>query len=133
VKDVTADYYLNDVHVKVIGSRNNDFVSGETDLRGVYIADGIHGTSTVIAQADPTLYAFFRGTTELVPQPAQGQPKAAEKGKEPDAAPPAKMKAKADLLEGLQRANTIFQRKQVELLQETYQSEDQGVEAQKAF
>ena len=68
-----------------------------------------------------------------LPQPAKGRPKAAEKGKKPDAAPPAKMKAKADLLEGLQRANTVLQRKQVELLQETYQSEDQGVEAQKAF
>jgi uncharacterized protein YfaS (alpha-2-macroglobulin family)/tetratricopeptide (TPR) repeat protein len=131
VKDLTAEKYLNEVHVKVIGSRNDDFVSGETDLRGVFIADGIQGTSTVIAQADPTLYAFFRGTTELVPQPAAGKPAAAEQGKEPAAAPPAK--AKADLLEGLQRANTVLQQKQVELLQETYQSDDEGVEAQEAF
>ena len=50
VKDSTKDSYLRDVHVKVIGSRNDDFVSGETDLRGVFVADGIEGTSTVIAQ-----------------------------------------------------------------------------------
>jgi alpha-2-macroglobulin len=50
VKDVVNDKYLNDVQVKVIGSNNSDFVSGATDLRGVFVADGIRGSSTVIAQ-----------------------------------------------------------------------------------
>lgn len=60
VKDQVADKYLYDVHVKVIGSRNEDFVSGQTDLRGVFVADGIRGTATVIAQAGPSRYAFHR-------------------------------------------------------------------------
>ena len=60
VKDVVADRYLNDVHVKVIGSGNPDFVSGSTDLRGVFAAEGIQGSPTVIAQAGPRQYAFFR-------------------------------------------------------------------------
>ena len=37
VKDVVRNRYLSDVHVKVIGSRNDDFVSGATDLRGVFV------------------------------------------------------------------------------------------------
>ena len=48
-----TDKYLPDVHVKVIGSGNEDFVSGQTDLRGVFVADGIQGAATVIAQAGP--------------------------------------------------------------------------------
>ena len=29
------------VQVKVIGSDNADFLSGETDLRGVFVAEGV--------------------------------------------------------------------------------------------
>jgi len=49
----------------VIASRNEDFVSGATDLRGVFVAQGVRGTSTVIAETDAGRYAFFRGQTEL--------------------------------------------------------------------
>ncbi|MCA9068569.1 MAG: hypothetical protein KDA84_06585, partial [Planctomycetaceae bacterium] len=61
--------------------------SGETDLRGLFIADGIQGTTTVIARKDQNLYAFYRGDKVLgqVPnapangeaaqqKPAEGQP-----------------------------------------------------------
>ena len=71
VKDVKADRYVHNVQVKVIGSDNNDFVAGDTDLRGVFVADGIRGRSTVIARAEPSRYAFFRGTTNLtLPMPS---------------------------------------------------------------
>ncbi len=50
VKDQGSDAYVSAVHVKVIGSANDAFVSGETDLRGVFVADGINGEATVIAQ-----------------------------------------------------------------------------------
>ena len=76
VKDVKADRYVNNVQVKVIGSGNDDFVAGDTDLRGVFVADGIHGRSTVIARAEPSRYAFFRGQTELAPPPPPPPPAA---------------------------------------------------------
>ncbi|MHC4401725.1 MAG: tetratricopeptide repeat protein, partial [Planctomycetota bacterium] len=60
VKDAADGRYLSDVHVKVIGSGNQDFVSGSTDLRGVFSAEGIQGAPTVIAEAGPGRYAFFR-------------------------------------------------------------------------
>jgi alpha-2-macroglobulin len=60
VKDATTDRYLNGVQVKVIGNRMSEFVSGTTDLRGVFVANGIAGAATVIAQADAGRCAFFR-------------------------------------------------------------------------
>jgi hypothetical protein len=68
VKDRVADKYLRDIDVKVIGSSNEDFVSGQTDLRGVFVADGIRGGTTVIAQAGPGRYAFYRAKETLIPE-----------------------------------------------------------------
>lgn len=65
VKNAVTDQYADDVHVKTIGSANDKFVSGETDLRGIFIADGIQGTTTVIARKDQNLYAFYRGEKVL--------------------------------------------------------------------
>jgi hypothetical protein len=151
VKDAASGQYVHDVHVKVIGSRNPEFVSGATDLRGVFVADGIKGTSTVIAQADPARYAFFRGQTELVPQEAA--PTAAPAARATPAPPAEKAgkeraEAKADikaraaapapsldqqLLQGLQETNQAIQVRQVEHLKMLYQREQKGVEAQKAY
>lgn len=60
VKDVVADRYLSGVELKVTGGRTGQFVSGTTDLRGVFVAEGIDGAPTVIAQAEGGRYAFFR-------------------------------------------------------------------------
>ena len=73
VKDRVADKYLHDVDVKVIGSGNEDFVSGQTDLRGVFVADGIRGGATVIAQAGPGRYAFYRAKETLLAQAVPAQ------------------------------------------------------------
>ena len=62
VKDATADRFVSHVEVKVIGAGNVDFVTGSTDLRGVFVADGIRGAPTVIARAGPGRYAFYRDT-----------------------------------------------------------------------
>ncbi|MBM4091517.1 MAG: tetratricopeptide repeat protein, partial [Planctomycetes bacterium] len=127
VKDVVADSYVNAVHVKVIGSRNTDFVSGDTDLRGVFVADGILGTSTVIAQVKPSRYAFYRGSTELGPPPTDAQSPMA------DAAPAEVPAAKGQLLEELQRSNSILQNQQMDLLKQTYESQEKGVQPSEAF
>ena len=42
-------------------SQNTEFVSGDTDLRGIFIADGIRGIPTVIARDKSNRYAFYRG------------------------------------------------------------------------
>jgi hypothetical protein len=63
------------VHVKAIGSANQDFVTGETDLRGVFVADGITGVATTIARDATSVYAFHRGTQSLG-APAEAAPQA---------------------------------------------------------
>lgn len=57
--------YLRDVDVRVIGSANANFVAGKTDPRGLFVADGIAGASTVIARSKDGHYAFFRGERPL--------------------------------------------------------------------
>ncbi len=130
VKHSGEDRYLRGVHVKVIGSANDEFVAGETDLRGVFVADGIHGTSTVIAQADGPRYAFFRGRTPLAPEVAESDHDQPSEAPDAQAAP---AQSSGELLEGLRDENIRFQHEQVEQLEELYQNQKGGVEASVAF
>ena len=146
VKDAITGRYLSDVQIKVIGTRNGEFISGATDLRGVFIADGIKGTSTVIARAEPkpkeeaNRYAFFRGQTDLVPAvPAEQRAAEAAPAARPAAPSAAGLKAgkaaaKGDsLLEGVQTLNFDIQGRQVEQLKQMQMRPSKGVEAQKAY
>jgi uncharacterized protein YfaS (alpha-2-macroglobulin family)/tetratricopeptide (TPR) repeat protein len=65
VRNIVSNEYADNVHVKVIGSENTSFVSGETDLRGIFIADGINGAATVIVRDKKDRYAFHRGVALL--------------------------------------------------------------------
>ncbi len=65
VKNLASNEYADNVHVKVIGSDNSSFVSGETDLRGIFIADGITGAAAVIVRSGKDRYAFYRGVSYL--------------------------------------------------------------------
>jgi len=137
VKDIVADKYVSQVQAKVIGSRNGEFVSGMSDLRGVFIADGIKGKSTVIAQASDGRYAFFRGTDELgPPEPASNQPAApAEKAPAKNGKGEAINAEGKDgvLIEQLQRGNKMLQQKQQEMLDNNYKNNNEGVRAKSAF
>tara|TARA_R110002096_G_scaffold52503_8_gene137119 strand:+ start:33967 stop:41973 length:8007 start_codon:yes stop_codon:yes gene_type:complete len=57
--------YLRDVDVRVVGSGAQGFNKGETDPRGLFVADGVQGRATVIARLDDRHYAFFRGVDLL--------------------------------------------------------------------
>ena len=57
--------YVKGVDVKVIGSEDARFLSGKTDPRGLFVADAVTGTSTVIARLGDDRYAFYRGTRAL--------------------------------------------------------------------
>lgn len=131
VKDKTKDHYVDDVHVKVIGTNNADFVSGETDLRGIFIGDGIQGRTTVIAQADKGEYAFFRGTTDLGPsQPQSPNQQAVElqqmKKEFAPGKPMGQNDAKDELLRGIQSGNGIIQEEQRRNLDRYYRNDFKG-------
>ena len=65
VRDVVVGKYQPKVHVKAVDSAAGRFISGETDLRGIFIADGLRGTATVIARDAENRYAFHHGTAWL--------------------------------------------------------------------
>ena len=132
VRDTAKNRYVGDVHVKVIGSRNEQFVSGSSDLRGVFIADGIRGKATVIALKEPAQYAFYRGQAELLPTvPQPEKAKAAAAKARP--APAAGRTLEEQLLRGLRTTNSALQGRQVEQLEQLYESAEEGVPAEEAF
>lgn len=53
--------YLSGVDVRVVGTGDQSFQSGRTDPRGLFVADGVSGLSTVIARLDDRQFAFHRG------------------------------------------------------------------------
>jgi hypothetical protein len=111
----------------VIGSGNSDFVTGETDLRGIFKADAIRGETTVIARAQANRYAFFRGTRLLA--------QAAEAPAPPDAAKqqaPAQQSGES-LLENLDRNKTELQQQQRNSYRDLLRNRVRGVKAKGAF
>jgi hypothetical protein len=131
VKDTAKDRYIHDVHVKVIGSANKDFTSGETDLRGIFADDAIRGTSTVIAKAEGDRYAFFRGKMSLGNVPP-GQPAAPAKSPQADGRR-RPSSGKDALLKKLRRSNFDFQQEQQKAYKGLLQNKKSGVKAKAAY
>ena len=128
VKDRMTEKYHSDVHVKVIGTSNPDFVAGETDLRGIFIADGIQGTSTVIAQTSGGRYAFYRGKQHLgaAPQPAaqqMTQQRDGQKGLQ-------KKGGKDELLEGIYGRNSVINRDNIKRQEGQFYNDNSGVQVE---
>ena len=123
VMNAETGRYENKVHVKVIGSHDTDFVSGSTDLRGIFIADNIHGTATVIARKGDQ-YAFYRGETALQPPDVTIQ--------RPFLQAPADMRFQAT--QHLRETNIAIQQQSGDYLrQNLYQNKQTGVEVQSTY
>lgn len=60
VKDAGTGQGVFDAQVKVIGGAMRQFVTGATDRRGVFVAQGISNRPTVIAQSGEKRLAFYR-------------------------------------------------------------------------
>ena len=61
VRDARTGDLMPKVEVKVIGSQDRRFVTGRTDLRGVFVAEGLNGEITALARAGANRFAFYRG------------------------------------------------------------------------
>ncbi|MDB5385050.1 MAG: hypothetical protein JWM11_696 [Planctomycetaceae bacterium] len=128
VKDVVAEQYAHAVHVKVIGSANPQFQSGQTDLRGIFVADQIQGTSTVIAKTGANRYAFYRGKLSLGAPPATANAPAApmDPAKKPSS-------GQESLLEGLRQQNSDINRIQRGNYRGLLNNTIQGIKAKGAY
>jgi alpha-2-macroglobulin len=71
VRNARTKEFLPKVDVKVIGSADPQFISGQTDLRGVFVAENAHGVITVLARNGSNQYAFYRGTRYLNESPGR--------------------------------------------------------------
>ncbi|GAA4459983.1 tetratricopeptide repeat protein [Novipirellula rosea] len=139
VKDTTSDQFLNKVHVKVIGSVNDQFVSDDTDLRGLMIADDIKGTSTVIAAHQNNQYAFYRGKVDLQSSVAAANTSPSSGNASAEAAPNAmagqkpQSKGKAGLRDNLFRQNSIYQEEQQLNFEGLLNNERRGITTKEAY
>jgi len=126
VKDQVTGKNASAVQVKVIGSHNDQFRDGQTDFRGVFVADQIRGKSTIIARAGDDRYAFYRGERELGPPvPTEAAPAPADPNM-----PTGEVQLQQQLLEEVQGQNSIIQQHNYDRLQNLYRNENRGVRVQ---
>ena len=133
VKDVAEDQYAGDVDVRVIGSSNEEFVSGETDLRGLFIADDVRGTSTVIARLDENRFAFYRGRQPLQsvdPNAASAEQEAASGEEEPQQV---EWGIETELRRNLMESNSTFQRTNSDFYRQLLDNDREGLDASEAY
>ena len=134
VRDLTdGGNFIPEVLVKVVGTNNDLFLSGHTDLRGVFQAEGVVGTATVLARAEGGKYAFYRGSqTHGTPPP---KPNAAP---EPASQVKQKFQGKlqldqSDYLMNIEVQNKAVQDGNWKAWDEQRRGDNQGVEVQEAY
>ena len=123
VRDAVAGKYQPKVHVKAVGSVAGRFISGETDLRGIFIADGLRGTATVIARDAENRYAFHHGTAWLGLPPGKAQP--ARQG--------VSQREPTDYRRHLERKNRAIQSKNVKMFDQLRRRARTGVQVQSTY
>jgi len=125
VKNTATGTYLSKAHVKAIGSAEQRLISGETDLRGVFIADGVRGKPTVIVRDETSRYAFYRGEQPLVVAEAQAAEQAQRKAIEAD--------KKMDYRMNLNLRNEAIQSSNIEQFEQMRRQAEKGVQVQRAY
>lgn len=133
VRDRTADgSYLPEVLVKVVGTENDAFLSGRTDLRGVYQAEGVHGAATVLAKAEGGKYAFYRGQAFHGTQPQPNAAPAPQQQKAKPATESKKQLQRSDYLKNIDSQNRAVQDANFKAWDVQRRGDNSGVEVQKA-
>jgi hypothetical protein len=123
VLDAVDGGYRPKVHVKAIGSIDSDFRAGETDLRGIFVADGLRGKPTVIAREGDSRYAFYRGDTWVGAPQNQPQPQA----------PAPHQGGQTDYQLNLRRYNKGIQDANIQQFDQMRRIQQQGVKVKAAF
>ncbi len=123
VINAVTSRYVPEVHVKAVGSHDNAFRSGQTDLRGIYVADNVRGKATVIAREGDARYAFYRGKTWL------GAPKAQPAPRKPTAAPSS---GKPDYFKNIRGRNFDIQKDNMQKFEQLRRGVNKGVQVQYA-
>jgi uncharacterized protein YfaS (alpha-2-macroglobulin family)/TolA-binding protein len=102
------------VQVRVTGANRPTFLSGRTDLRGVFVAEGLRGQVTAVARQGTNRYAFYRG-------PAHPEESAEPTATEAEDGETSRRGRALSLDEGVRSLNRANQSRQIERLQKRYQ------------
>jgi tetratricopeptide (TPR) repeat protein len=125
---------LADAEVKVVGSGDSSLRGGDTDLRGVFAADGLCGLATVIARKGPQ-FAFYRGTAVHRPE-AFRRPAVQEQAQQQGGNKEAERRKDLHGFDALQQnldSNTVNRGRQVDWLNKNVLNKQQkGVEVYRA-
>ena len=126
---------LPKLQVKLSASSGGGFRDGTTDMRGVFVADGLGGLATVVVRQSAGRYAFFRGKTPLGGQMVQNfisnAPPAPTQGGQNGQMPGGQPLADQPLDQNLRGLNNQNSLKQMERLNERYKNEfRKGVQIQ---
>lgn len=111
------------VFVRVVGSADGRFQGDPTDLRGVFVAEGVRGRPTVIA-AKGSSYAFYRGTTVAGTNLDGNRPDYQQQ----PAASPAAPKAGGALQFELEKRNMHINQRAKQKYEQQLRNESTGVE-----
>ncbi len=120
---------LKNVHVKVIGSEMSRFIDGDTDLRGVFVADSVAGYPTAIARDEGGRFAFYRSPSAVL---AMAQPEPRQEDKKVGKGVQAKRGSKADYRSNLRDDNRAIQASNEMILNEIINRQQRGVQVQEA-
>jgi tetratricopeptide (TPR) repeat protein len=130
VLDALNGGYRANVHVKAIGSADKTFRSGDTDLRGIFVADNLRGIPTIIAKEGESRYAFYRGTEWVGARKDQRRPQQSRPQK------PTKERqqnAPMDYQRNLRKSNQYMQKTIMNQFDQVRRTKQKGVEVQSAF
>lgn len=131
VRDLTAGgNYIPEVLVKVVGTHNDLFLSGHTDLRGVFQAEGVNGAATVLARAEGGRYAFYRGQQIHGTPPQANAP--AQEQMEGKPAGGKKQLQQFDYLRNIESQNRTVQDENFKAWDAQRRGDNSGVEVQRA-
>ena len=125
INDDTGQRPAN-VHVKAIGSQDQNFRSGETDLRGLFIADAIRGEATIIAREGTSRYAFYRGD-QWLGAPANNN-RSNRSAVSQQAAPKQQQSQTFDYQMNLRNKNSIMQQRYLGDFERQRRSKSSGVQ-----
>lgn len=121
--DRKGEDFVRDVDVRVVGSNGGDFVTGRTDPRGMFVAEGVFGSATVIARRGDQHYAFFRGTP-IAPPATPSAPTAPSRS---SGEAPAQQLEAGDYLGNVFRFNAENQDSRAQRFDKEVQRERKGV------
>ncbi|HHI81157.1 MAG TPA: tetratricopeptide repeat protein [Planctomycetes bacterium] len=106
---------LPGARVKVLGSSSSGLRSGKTDLRGVFVADGLRGKVTALVESEGN-YAFYRSKqlfgNPITPSGGRGRAQQFEAAKQTDLLQMNSMQLKLLQEKGGQSLERLFRNKQ---------------------